>query len=276
MKDLLVHAVIVSQENNLMVVTQVEAYFHEQESTMLQNKSAYTYSVNIEFGIEECEMGSGTCFETTFRYKKLEFIATGGVTNGPYSGINAFLGVAVFSTLVGDTNFLWFAPTVAASSSNHIRILRNYKKKASLKKWCFKSDYFAAKGFTTPNQLELFETKPNGSVSICSEFLFTVVNKRCNEAKASSLYDQLIEYKFYELIGFNALPNDKKSIINRLEEIKRKTVPYKLSRAKILLIELILNQELSFNNRDLMLLYNEIVSVKVKSLNNKSVQKMLE
>lgn len=47
----------------------------------------------------------------------------------------------------------------AASSSNHIRMLRNYKKSASLKKWCYKSDYFAEKGFTTPNQLELFETE---------------------------------------------------------------------------------------------------------------------
>lgn len=86
----------------------------------------------------------------------------------------------------------------------------------------------------------------------------------------------MIEYKYYELIGFNAPPNNKKSIMDRLEEIKRKTVPYKLSRAKILLIELILNKELSFNNSDLMLLYNGIVSVRVKMLNKKSVQKMLE
>lgn len=146
-------------------------------------------------------------------------------------------------------------------------MLRNYKKNASLKKWCFKSGYFAAKGFTTPDQLELFETRPNGSVSICSEFLFTVVNNRYNEAKASALNDQLIDLKYYELIGFDAPPNNKKITMDQVEEMGRKTVRYKLSRANILLIRAILEEQVILSNQDFMFLCNKLITIHYVSHN---------
>lgn len=44
MKNLLIHAVIRSQENNRMIVTQVEAYFHNQNhDDVSQNDPAYAY-----------------------------------------------------------------------------------------------------------------------------------------------------------------------------------------------------------------------------------------
>lgn len=52
----------------------------------------------MQVKIEKCE--------ARFRYKKIEFIATGGLTNGPHNGMDAFLEVAVPSTLVQNANFL--------------------------------------------------------------------------------------------------------------------------------------------------------------------------
>lgn len=44
MKNLLIHAVIRSQENNWMIVMQVEAYFHNQNHDVVsQNDPAYAY-----------------------------------------------------------------------------------------------------------------------------------------------------------------------------------------------------------------------------------------
>lgn len=80
----------------------------------------------------------------------------------------------------------------------------------------------------------------------------------------------MIDLKYYELIGFDAPPN-KNIVMDRLEQIKRKTVRYKLSKAKILLIKLILNEEVTFDNRDLMLLYNEINIACDNFLNNPPV-----
>lgn len=106
MKDLLIHAVIRSQENNWMVITQVEAYYHDQKlDGVSQNGLSYTYPSKLGVTIEKCEMGRATWYEARFRFKKLEFIATGGITNGTNGGINAFLGVTVPSALVKTPTF---------------------------------------------------------------------------------------------------------------------------------------------------------------------------
>lgn len=85
----------------------------------------------------------------------------------------------------------------------------------------------------------------------------------------------MIDLKYYELIGFDAPPN-KNIVMDRLEQIKRKTVRYKLSKAKILLIKLILNEEVTFDNRDLMLLYNEISIACDNYLNNTTSPRVSE
>lgn len=113
MKDLLIHAVIRTQENNWMLVTQVEGYYHDRDiDDVSQNDPYIKYPNKSQVSFEKCEMGKSTWYEIRFGFKKLEFIATGGITNHGHDDLklDAFLGVAVPSHIIQDINLLWFAP----------------------------------------------------------------------------------------------------------------------------------------------------------------------
>lgn len=61
-------------------------------------------------------MGRGLWYELRFRYKKLEFIATGRIVGCNDSSKNgsAFLGVAVPSVPASNNGLVWFSPSVPA------------------------------------------------------------------------------------------------------------------------------------------------------------------
>lgn len=87
--------------------------------------------------------------------------------------------------------------------------------------------------------------------------------------------NKLIELKFHESLGFDDLPSTEVAL-SQLEKIKKKTVAAKLPKAKALLIKLILERKVTIDNRDLMTLYNEIISVNVKAMNKTSVRSLPE
>lgn len=164
-----------SLEGNWLLITQVEAYYHEEKvDDVAQNDSHFSYADKLQINFEKCEMGRGLWYELRFRYKKLEFIATGGINgnNNSSKPVDAFLGVAVPPSVSQDTGLLWFSPLHSADSSACLRMLRNYKRRDSLKQWCFKSSFFLSKNFSTPGQLKLYKTEPAGYVAICSKLLY--------------------------------------------------------------------------------------------------------
>lgn len=108
-KDLLVNAIILSYEGNWVLVSQVEGYYHDtQVDDVAQNDSHYAYSNRLQVDFEKCEMGRGLWYGLCFRYKKLEFIATGGIfgNNNRSKPVDAFLSFAVPPCVSQDTGLL--------------------------------------------------------------------------------------------------------------------------------------------------------------------------
>lgn len=67
MKDLLIHAVLRTQQNNWMLITQVEAYYHDRTiDDVSQNGPHIKYPTKSQVAFEKCEMGKGTWYEIRF------------------------------------------------------------------------------------------------------------------------------------------------------------------------------------------------------------------
>lgn len=106
MKDLLIHSFVVSHEGNWLYVTQVEAYYHEEKiDDVAQNDSHFSYADRFQINFKKCEMGRDVWYELRFRYKKIEFIATGGIAGGS-TNFNAFFDVASLEELVNNIEYL--------------------------------------------------------------------------------------------------------------------------------------------------------------------------
>jgi hypothetical protein len=139
-KDLLIHSIVQSQQNNWIFITQVEAYYHEKEiDDVAQVDQKDKYSQNLVANMEKCQEGKGSWYELRFRCQKVEIIATGGYYNKEHDSnkLGAFLGVAAPSYMVLDTNFILFSPAIPEETLSCIRVLRNYKKKRQLEKMVF-------------------------------------------------------------------------------------------------------------------------------------------
>lgn len=71
-----VEAVLRTQQNNWMLITQVEAYYHDRTiDDVSQNDPHIKYPTKSQVAFEKCEMGKGTWYEIRFRLQRLESIA---------------------------------------------------------------------------------------------------------------------------------------------------------------------------------------------------------
>jgi rare lipoprotein A (peptidoglycan hydrolase) len=96
-KDLLIHSIVRSQQNNWIFITQVETYYHEKEiDDVAQVDQKDKYPQNLVVNMEKCQKGKGSWYELRFRCQKVEIIATGGYYNKEHDSnkLGAFLGVA--------------------------------------------------------------------------------------------------------------------------------------------------------------------------------------
>lgn len=147
------------------------AVFIVQAELHLENKAIDDVAVTSKHdcfkeklitSVENLQEGKATWFELRFNVKDIEVLVTGGLSNLSSSSnnnninINAFLGVAAPATLALDGDFLLLAPKNPVEAVRCTRMLRNYKKQASMKEWCFKSSFFTSLGFTTPLPLQLY------------------------------------------------------------------------------------------------------------------------
>lgn len=56
-KDLLIHAVIRTQQNNWILITQVEGYYHDRDiDDLSQIDPNYSYPTRLQATVEKCEM----------------------------------------------------------------------------------------------------------------------------------------------------------------------------------------------------------------------------
>lgn len=85
----------------------------------------------------------------------------------------------------------------------------------------------------------------------------------------------MLAFAYWKDLGFKNKAG-KKEILAKLEQIKqvKKARDRKPSEAKRLFIDLIINNQLSISNINLMTLYNGILYPKVKSINHERIEKM--
>ncbi|KAI9257037.1 hypothetical protein EDC94DRAFT_615102 [Helicostylum pulchrum] len=117
--------------------------------------------------------GRGSWYELRFAFQKFEIISASVISNktNEIDRLDAFFGVAVLSMLGLITNFMYFSTVRPAETVSHSRMLRKYRKDASLKPWYIKSSLFNNMYFGTPLRLYSFQTESQGYISICSKLL---------------------------------------------------------------------------------------------------------
>lgn len=125
-------------------------------------------------------------------------------------------------------------------------------------------------GFVTPNQLQLHEQEPVNYASVCSHLLNLAVNDELVGTDFDELKKSLAKFEFWRSLDFQSEAKDE-DVLKKLEAMKttKNQKGRKLSKAKCLLIEVILNHNLQLDEKTLMLLYSGIIYPKVKNINKK-------
>lgn len=129
-KNLLIHSVVRTRENNWVSITQVEAYYHSKkidDVAQYNPRNKYPEFFSVDF--KQRKEGKGIWYELRFRFKKLEMIATGGLygNNNPESNLGSFFRRHI--TVINVT----FAHLPCGHPRHVFECFGNYKKSASLK-----------------------------------------------------------------------------------------------------------------------------------------------
>ncbi|KAG0794935.1 hypothetical protein G6F57_002487 [Rhizopus arrhizus] len=191
----------------------------------------------LHISIQKCQEGKGAWYELRFSVGKFEVIATGGLCNSANDdGLDAFLGVSVPAHLINDDRFILFSPCEEVCRSQCYRMLRNYKRRASLYTWCSKSDLFCNFDFCTPLSLDLHRTEPLGYATVCSKLINLSVSASLKISEVHVLVDMLKQIECWKDLGFEA-ESTNEEIQAKLHLIKTNKIKSKLSRAKILLMD---------------------------------------
>ncbi|KAI7905180.1 uncharacterized protein BX663DRAFT_501981 [Cokeromyces recurvatus] len=109
-------------------------------------------------------------------------------------------------------------------------MLRDYQRKQSLNKWCFKSVYFVNKHFHTPLPLEL-HLDFDGYVFIASKFLYLTATQAISMEEVVSLRRSLHLLKYWKDLGFEEAPTSEQ-VISKIEENRATKKCKKLSESK--------------------------------------------
>ncbi|KAI9273433.1 hypothetical protein EDC94DRAFT_676916, partial [Helicostylum pulchrum] len=226
--------------NNWIFISQAEIYYHDKKvDDVAQVDKNDSYSEELTPNIVKRQEGKASWFELCFWRNIFEVVATGGYYNNKSKDdkLCTFLGVTV---------------------------------PAFFKKWCFKSCLFNSLNFSTPDQLKLFESEPCNYISVCSKLLYLTIFNKLNEEEFVGLKNDLNNFKFWETLGFKE-NQCKEVVFFRLEEIKKGDENF-FSKAKILLVEVVLKNDLNLKNSALMALYNGIIYSRVKAINKARVK----
>ncbi|KAG2232419.1 hypothetical protein INT48_005722 [Thamnidium elegans] len=82
LKDLLIFAIVQTQNNNWIFITQVEVYYHDRRiDDVAQVDEKNDYSDILTVNMERCQEGRRLWYELCFWCQKLEIVVTGGYYN---------------------------------------------------------------------------------------------------------------------------------------------------------------------------------------------------
>lgn len=194
LREITIHSVVTTQDNNWIFISQAEIYYHDKKvDDVAQVDKNDSYSEELTpYIVKKTTRRSlvartlllvqqiwGSCYRRVLQ-KQIE----------RWQVVPAFFGNEKFPILF---------PTETLSC---IRALRNYKRNASLKKWCFKSCLFNSLDFSTPDQLKLFESEPCNYISVCSKLLYLAIFNKLNEEEFVGLENNLNNFKFWGTQGF--------------------------------------------------------------------------
>lgn len=93
---LLMHSIIISQQNNWVLITQMETYYHDSSIDDVAFVKLDRFVNKLHISMQKCQEGRGAWCELRFSVGKFEVIATGSLCNNSNNdGLDAFLGVSV-------------------------------------------------------------------------------------------------------------------------------------------------------------------------------------
>lgn len=140
LSELLLHVFVVNKNNGWFFITQAELHLENKAIDDVAVTSKHDcFKEKLITSVENLQERKATWFELRFNVKDIEVLVTGGLSNLSSSSnnnninINAFLVVAAPATLALDGNFLLLAPKNPVKAVRCTRMLRNYKKQASMK-----------------------------------------------------------------------------------------------------------------------------------------------
>lgn len=142
LKGLIIHSVFQTQSNNWIFITQVEVYYHNKKiDDVSQVNKKKKNSEQLLVKLTEREEGRGSWHELCFWCYQCGIVVSGGLYNDG-NKLGAFLGVTIPSFIGEDLYLILLSPSIPADTSSCVRVLRNYKRNASLNEWYFKSSFF--------------------------------------------------------------------------------------------------------------------------------------
>ncbi|KAL9536667.1 hypothetical protein MBANPS3_012467 [Mucor bainieri] len=285
-----IESLLISQQGNWVLVTQVEVYCKKTKlddcsnnmiiSTSLLHNVAPVVEVNIK------NEGNGGWLEMRIFYQDFEVLVTGGLygKSSDSSGHDAFLGSSkVPFELMGNTRWIAHVPTEEAATVDEIRVLRNYMKQGSHHKWCFKSAHFANKNFETCRPLDLHLMPDLDNYYKLASFLISCAhNDSLTAPKNKDRMRQILnDARFWEdLAGASKNSTDADILVaaKRLQEnldLKKKEGK-KLGKWKLWLIVAVLEFNTDDIKKELVSLYKYFLYQKCSQLNKANAQKLMQ
>lgn len=278
LSNLLIHSFVVNQHNFWMLITQMEVYYKDKaidDIAFVTKNDIYTDELEIKMAQQTNERG-GSWYELRITYGKFEAIITGGLAGDGISDsgeITPFLGVGAPSFMASDDQIILFSPVTSAASVPCERMPRNYSRKQSLQKWCYKSVLFENKGFHTPSPLGM-HLDNDGFVFVASKLIRLTATKNLKNEDLNSLLTYLNGLDYWKYLGFEEKPIDEQ-ILTRITTMRAKKERSKLSQSKSALVELLLSygEDRPLSNQKLTLVFNGLLYPQIKKINKNRVKK---
>lgn len=209
LQQLLIHAVVVNQNNNWIFITQI-AFYHKNKAVddvaFVTKNDEYDDKLLVKMEKQE-NVGGGSWHELRITFGRYEAIVTRGFSGASIKydcDVTPFLGVGVPSLLAQDNHFLLFSPATKVPTTSTTRVLRDYQRNQSLNQWCFKSSHFVEKNFHTPMPL-LLHGNYEGYVHVASKLVELAASKKITRSEMSSLKEYLGSVKYWEHFGFQVI-----------------------------------------------------------------------
>lgn len=158
-----VESILVSNEGEYVLVTQLEVYYKDRElddtsinNVQVSNNEHYKRPVVV---VERKTAQKSAWYELKIYIANFELLVTGAVYGRSQDNLlQCFLESSKAPTaLMQQSNWIVIAPETPVRCQRDFRLLQSFRNNASTFEWAFKSQKFVDKGFHTEHPLTLYK-----------------------------------------------------------------------------------------------------------------------